>query len=292
MMRGLFNLKRLTTEQIVDIIDYAEALKNNGLPVSYPDKKFATLFFENSTRTQNSFVMAMMKLGIQVDQIDVQHSSVTKGETLYDTVRTLEYIGFDGVVIRHSQNEYYKELEGINMLIFNAGDGSGSHPTQSLLDLMTIKEEFHSFKGLKCCIVGDIIHSRVAHTNAEIMKRLGMEVYIAGPESFLDDTAEVISLDEAIKTCDVIMLLRVQFERNAHLDMTKEEYHQKYGLYQERVEKMKKTAIIMHPAPVNRGIEIADDIVECSRSRIFPQMTNGVYVRMSVISRVLEGKLQ
>ena len=131
MMRGLFNLKRLTTDQIVDIIDYAEALKNNGLPVSYSGKKFATLFFENSTRTQNSFVMAMMKLGIQVDQIDVQHSSVTKGESLYDTVRTLEYIGFDGVVIRHSQNEYYKELEGIEMPIFNAGDGSGSHPTQS-----------------------------------------------------------------------------------------------------------------------------------------------------------------
>ncbi len=292
-MRGLFNLKRLNTDQILDIIAYAEELKNNnGLRVSYSNKKFATLFYENSTRTQNSFVMAMMKLGIQVDQIDVQHSSVSKGETLYDTVRTLEYIGFDGVVIRHSQNEYYQELEGIDMPIFNAGDGSGSHPTQSLLDLMTIKEEFKDFRGLKCCIVGDIVHSRVAHTNAEIMKRLGMEVYIAGPESFLDDTAKVITLDEAIKTCDVIMLLRVQFERNAKLDMTKEEYHEKYGLSLEKVEKMKKNAIIMHPAPVNRGIEIADEVVECSRSRIFPQMTNGVYVRMAVISRVLDGKLK
>ncbi len=290
-MTGLFNLKQYKTEQIEEILSYSEALKN-GLRVSYPDKKFATLFFENSTRTQNSFVMAMMKLGIQVDQVNIATSSVNKGETLYDTVKTIESIGFDGVVIRHKENEYYKQLENIQIPIFNAGDGSGSHPTQSLLDLMTIKEEFHSFKGLKCCIIGDIVHSRVAHTNAEIMKRLGMEVYIAGPKEFLDDTAEEISVDEAIEKCDVIMLLRVQFERDAVLSVTKEEYFEKYGLSIQRVNKMKKNAIIMHPAPVNRGIEIGDDVVECEKSRIFRQMTNGVYVRMAVISMVLDGKLK
>lgn len=290
-MTGLFNLKQYKTEQIEEILSYSEALKN-GLRVSYPDKKFATLFFENSTRTQNSFVMAMMKLGIQVDQVNIATSSVNKGETLYDTVKTIESIGFDGVVIRHKENEYYKQLENIRIPIFNAGDGSGSHPTQSLLDLMTIKEEFHSFKGLKCCIIGDIVHSRVAHTNAEIMKRLGMEVYIAGPKEFLDDTAEEISVDEAIEKCDVIMLLRVQFERDAVLSVTKEEYFEKYGLSIQRVHKMKKNAIIMHPAPVNRGIEIGDDVVECEKSRIFRQMTNGVYVRMAVISMVLDGKLK
>lgn len=290
-MTGLFNLKGLETSEIVDILSLSEDLKH-GLQLSYSNKKFATLFFENSTRTQNSFVMAMLKLGIQVDQINVSTSSVNKGETLYDTVRTLEAIGFDGVVIRHKENEYYKQLENIKMPIFNAGDGSGSHPTQSLLDLMTIKEEFKSFKGLKCCIVGDIVHSRVAHTNAEIMRRLGMEVYICGPKEFLDDTAPVISLDEAIEKCDVVMLLRVQFERDATLNMTKEEYHKQYGLDMEKVNRMKKNAIIMHPAPVNRGIEIADDVVECSKSRIFTQMTNGVYVRMAVISMVLDGKLK
>lgn len=290
MMKGLFNLKSLKTEQINQILSLAFQLKS-GFSLSYSGKRFATLFFENSTRTHNSFVMAMLKLGIQVDDINVSTSSVNKGETLYDTVKTLESLEFDGVVIRHSQNEYYKELENINMPIINAGDGSGSHPTQSLLDLMTIKEEFGKFEGLKCCIVGDIVHSRVAHTNAEIMRRLGMEVYIAGPNNFLDDTAPVISLDEAVKTCDVIMLLRVQFERDAHLDMSKEEYHQRYGLTMERVNQMKEKAIIMHPAPVNRGIEIADDAVECSRSRIFKQMTNGVYVRMAVISDVIEGVL-
>lgn len=233
----------------------------------------------------------MRKLDIDVDQINVSTSSVNKGETLYDTVKTLESIGFDGVVIRHKENEYYKELENINIPIWNAGDGSGSHPTQSLLDLMTIKEEFGHFEGLKCCIIGDISHSRVAHSNVEVMKRLGMEVYIAGPKEFLDDCAEAISIDEAIKTCDVIMLLRVQFERDARLSMTKEEYHKEYGLNLDRVNQMKDKAIIMHPAPVNRGIEIADNVVECSKSRIFKQMTNGVYVRMSVISKVLDGEI-
>jgi len=289
-MKGLFNLKSLTLQQINQILSLAFQLKS-GFSLSYPDKRIATLFFENSTRTHNSFVMAMLKLGIKFDDINVSQSSVNKGETLYDTVKTLEALGFDAVIIRHSQNEYYKELENVNMPIINAGDGSGSHPTQSLLDLMTIKEEFSKFEGLKCCIVGDIVHSRVAHTNAEIMKRLGMKVYIAGPKDFLDDTAEVIDLDEAIKTCDVIMLLRVQFERNATLNMSKEEYHKKYGLNMDRVNNMKENAIIMHPAPVNRGIEIADDVVECKKSRIFKQMTNGVYVRMAVIKEVLEGKL-
>ena len=289
-MRGLLNLQSLTVDQINSILSLAFEFKS-GFSISYSGKRFATLFFENSTRTHNSFVMAMRKLDIDVDQINVSTSSVNKGETLYDTVKTLESIGFDGVVIRHKENEYYKELENINIPIWNAGDGSGSHPTQSLLDLMTIKEEFGHFEGLKCCIIGDITHSRVAHSNVEVMRRLGMEVYIAGPKEFLDDCAKEISIDEAIKTCDVIMLLRVQFERDAKLSMTKEEYHKIYGLTMDRVNQMKDNAIIMHPAPVNRGIEIADDVVECKKSRIFKQMTNGVFVRMSVISKVLEGEI-
>lgn len=289
-MYGLFNLRSLSVDKIREILSLGMKFKS-GLNVSYSGKKMATLFFENSTRTQNSFTMAMMKLGIDHVAFNSATSSVTKGETLYDTVRTFESIGFDGVVIRHPDNEYYNQLTNIKMPIFNAGDGSGSHPTQSLLDLMTIQEEFGSFEGLKCCIVGDIVHSRVAHTNADIMRRLGMEIYIAGPENFLDDTAPVISLDEAVKTCDIVMMLRVQFERNAALNCTKEEYFKNYGMTMERVNAMKEKAIIMHPAPVNRGVEIADDAVECSRSRIFPQMTNGVYVRMAVISMVLDKKL-
>ena len=157
---------------------------------------------------------------------------------------------------------------------------------------MTIYEEYGKFEGLKCCIIGDIAHSRVAHTNIEVMERLGMEVYISGPEEFNDGSAEYITVDEAIKTCDVIMLLRVQFERHTEkMGMSVEEYHKTYGLTMERVNQMKEHAIIMHPAPVNRGVELADEVVECEKSRIVKQMTNGVYIRMGVISQILDGKL-
>ena len=290
-MKGLVTLKQLSVKQIVELIDFSISLKR-GLSVSYPSKKFATLFFEPSTRTHYSFISAMHNLDIKVIDFNASGSSLSKGESLYDTVKTFEAIGCDGVVIRHSQDEYFKELENINIPIINGGDGKANHPTQSLLDLMTIYEEYGKFEGLKCCIIGDIAHSRVAHTNIEVMERLGMEVYISGPEEFNDGSAKYITVDEAIKTCDVIMLLRVQFERHTEkMGMSVEEYHKTYGLTMERVNQMKEHAIIMHPAPVNRGVELADEVVECEKSRIVKQMTNGVYIRMGVISQILDGKL-
>ncbi len=290
-MKGLVTLIQLSVKQIVELIDFSISLKR-GLSISYPSKKFATLFFEPSTRTHYSFISAMHNLDIKVIDFNAGASSLSKGESLYDTVKTFEAIGCDGVVIRHSQDEYFKELENINIPIINGGDGKANHPTQSLLDLMTIYEEFGKFEGLKCCIIGDIAHSRVAHTNIEVMKRLGMEVYISGPEEYNDGSAPYINIEEAINTCDVIMLLRVQFERHTEkMGMSVEEYHKTYGLTMDRVNQMKDHAIIMHPAPVNRGVEIADDVVECSKSRIVKQMTNGVYIRMGVISQILDGKL-
>lgn len=290
-MKGLLTLKDLETNKIMELIEYAIQLKN-GYIVKYPDKKVATLFFENSTRTHYSFQTALINLGINVLSCDVRNSSVAKGETLYDTVRTFEALGVDGVVIRSSVDEYFKELENIKIPIFNGGDGKSNHPTQSLLDLMTIYEEYGKFEGLKCCIVGDIVHSRVAHTNIEVMERLGMDVYISGPSEYNDNSAKYIPFEEAIKTMDVIMLLRVQFERHSEsMSMSVEEYHKEYGLSMDRVRKMLPHAIIMHPAPVNRGVEIADDVVECEKSRIYKQMTNGVYIRMAAISFAMEGKL-
>ena len=290
-MKGLLTLNNLSNEQIQDIISFSLSLKH-GSSVSYSGKKFSTLFFENSTRTHYSFITALTNLDIKVIDVNITASSVNKGESLYDTIKTMEALGMDGVVIRHSKDEYFNDLEGINIPIFNGGDGKSNHPTQSLLDLMTIYEEYGHFEGLKCCIIGDIAHSRVAHTNIKVMEQLGMDVYTCGPEEFNDGSAKTISLDEAIKTCDVIMLLRVQFERHTgSMSMTNEEYHEKFGLTMERVNQMKENAIIMHPAPVNRGVEIADEVVECSKARIFKQMTNGVYVRMAVISMVLDGKL-
>lgn len=290
-LKGLLTLKELSVDAIMDIVHYSLDIKN-GLRVSYSGKKFVTLFFENSTRTHYSFIMAMKNLGIDVIDCVTSSSSIQKGESLYDTVKTFESIGADGIVIRHSQDEYFKELEGINIPVFNGGDGKSNHPTQSLLDLMTIYEEYGHFDGLKCCIVGDISHSRVAHTNIEVMERLGMDVYISGPKEFNDGSAKYLDIDEAIKTCDVIMLLRVQFERHTEsMKITKEEYHLKYGLTMERVNQMKENAIITHPAPFNRGLEIADEVVECEKSRIYKQMSNGVFTRMAVISMVLDGKL-
>jgi len=290
-MRGLLTLKDLSTDKIKELIKYAMKLKK-GFRISYPDKKIATLFFENSTRTQYSFQCALMNLGIKVVDFDTQLSSIAKGESLYDTVRTFEALGVDGVVIRHSEDRYFDELTNIKIPIFNGGDGKANHPTQSLLDLMTIYEEYGKFEGLKCCIIGDISHSRVAHTNIEVMQRLGMDVYISGPEEFNDNSAKWIPIDEAVKTMDVIMLLRIQFERHKEkMKMTVEEYHEKYGMTVERVNQMKENAIIMHPAPINRGVEIASEVAECEKSRIYKQMTNGVYIRMAVISDALDGNL-
>ena len=237
--------------------------------------------------------MAMINLGITPVSFNLAGSSVAKGETLYDTVRTFESLGVDGVVIRHSQDVYYRDLETIKVPIFNGGDGSSDHPTQTLLDLMTIYEEFGRFEGLKIALIGDIAHSRVAHGNAEVMKRLGMKVYVSGPEQFSDDkTGEYIEMDKAVETCDIINLLRVQFERHKEqMNISKEEYHARYGMTVERVARMKKNAIIMHPAPINRGVEIASEVAECDCSRIYKQMENGVYVRMAVITLALQGKL-
>ncbi|HQC54855.1 MAG TPA: aspartate carbamoyltransferase catalytic subunit [Clostridia bacterium] len=291
-MKGLLTLRSLSTDQIQQIINLAIDFKN-GLKVDFTGKKMVTLFYENSTRTQYSFQMAMLNLGITPLSFNLAGSSVYKGETLYDTVRTFESLGVDGVVIRHTQDVYYKELDPIQIPIFNGGDGTSDHPTQTLLDLMTIYEEFGKYEGLKVALVGDVAHSRVAHGNAEVMKRLGMEIYISGPAQYKDNTSTYIDLDEAVKTCDVINLLRVQFERHKEeMDITKEEYLQKYGMTMARVAKMKKNSIIMHPAPVNRGIEIESDVVECERSRIYKQMTNGVYIRMAAITMALRGELR
>ena len=291
-MTGIKHLTRLTdltVEQIMNLIKTADEYSNGGEVPQLKGKVIANLFFEPSTRTQYSFAMAEHRVGLHTLDFTAETSSVQKGETLYDTVKTFEAIGVDGVVIRHPQNNYFEELiPHLNIPIFNGGDGSGNHPTQSLLDLLTIYQEFGKFEGLKIAIVGDIAHSRVAHTNIEVMNRLGMEVHVVAPEQFQEVGYEWENLDEIIKDMDIIMLLRVQHERHdGGMSLTKEEYHQQYGLTIEREQQMKEGAIIMHPAPFNRGVEIANEVVECERSRIFKQMENGVYIRMAVLTNSL-----
>lgn len=285
---NVLNLDDFSIQEINKILDLAEEFRN-GKKVDYQGKKvIANLFFEPSTRTHYSFDMAALKLGCKTQNFDTVNSSLKKGESLYDTVKTFEMFGVDAFVIRHTENEYYKNLVGkINVPILNAGDGTGNHPTQSLLDLLTIRQEFGKFEGLKVVIVGDIKHSRVAHTNFKVMKRLGMEVYTSGPEEYKEEGFNFAEFDEIISKVDVVMLLRVQHERHSEkMSETVEEYHNLYGLNKKRVEQMKEKSIIMHPAPFNRNVEIADDVVECEKSRIFKQVQNGVFVRMALINMV------
>lgn len=254
----------------------------------------ANLFLEPSTRTKSSFEVAERRLGLEVIPFEASTSSVQKGETLYDTVRTLESIGLSAVVIRHKVDRYFEELIGkTGISIINAGDGCGHHPTQSMLDLLTIKQEFGHFYGLKVAIIGDLRHSRVARSNADALQRLGAEVVFSGPEEWFDQSllkhGRYEEVDKAISSSDVVMLLRIQHERHEGGGSgIAEEYHRAYGLTIERERKMKPESIIMHPAPVNRDVEIADNLVECKRSRIFKQMQNGVFVRMAVLKRSLQ----
>ena len=289
-MKNLFNLSSLSIEEITAILDRAQQFADGEKSDRAKGKVVASLFFEPSTRTQNSYSTAVMRLGGQVLTFNSSVSSMTKGETFYDTVKVFEALGCDAAIIRDKKNEYWKELEGIKMPILSGGDGTGNHPTQSLLDLLTIRQEFGHFDGLKVCIVGDIIHSRVAHTDIEVMERLGMEVYTSGPDEFKEEGFNYIDFDKAIKEMDVIMLLRIQHERlSSEMIMSKEDYNKQFGLDKDRVRAMKPNAIIMHPAPFNRGVEIDDDCVECEKSRIFKQMSNGVFVRMAAVERSLLG---
>lgn len=297
-MKHILSMSDLTNEDVYGLIDTAIDFKN-GKKSNIGEDKFAmNLFFENSTRTKSSFQVAEMKLGMKEIAFEASTSSTTKGESLYDTVKTVESIGASVAVIRHSQDKYYEELvnNNVNIHIINGGDGTGQHPSQSLLDLMTIYEHYGHFEGLKVGIIGDLSHSRVAHSNAEILTRLGAEVSFGGLDSWYTEEFQGIgshmSVDELCQEMDVVMLLRVQHERlssEENQNFSKEDYFHKYGLDMRRVEMMKPDAMIMHPAPVNRGVEIADDVVECDKSYIFPQMTNGVYMRMAMIETVLEG---
>lgn len=294
MLNHLLTTNELKVEEIYQILSDAKEFAEGMVWKPKGQMFAANLFFEPSTRTKSSFEMAERRLGLDVIPFEVTTSSVQKGETLYDTVKTLESIGINAIVIRHSEDRYFDELIGkVNIPIINGGDGCGHHPTQSLLDLMTIHQEFGRFAGLKVAIIGDIRHSRVARSNADVLTRLGAEVIFSGPQQWFDyhlmASGNFKPIDEAIRVADVVMLLRVQHERHGQKEsFTANEYHQQYGLTIEREKWMKPGSIIMHPAPVNRNVEIADSLVECKRSRIFKQMENGVYVRMAALKRSLE----
>ena len=285
----------LTVEKINSLLIAADEFSKGKVLKPTKEIYVSNLFFEDSTRTKTSFDIAERKLGLQVVPFDVTSSSVNKGESLYDTVKTLQTLGVNLLVIRHKEDQFYKELKEIDLPIINGGDGTGNHPSQTLLDLMTIHQEFGKFKGLKIGIVGDVKHSRVANSNAVALRKLGAKVYFSGPEKWFDEGAIIngtyLSIDDLVKEVDVLMLLRIQHERHDEkMKISFNNYHKKFGLTLEREKTMKQNAIIMHPAPINRGVEIHDDLVESPRSRIFQQMRNGVFARMAILKDALESK--
>jgi len=296
-IKHLLGLKDVCKDDILTILDTADKFYdalNGGNPASdfLKGKTVVNLFYENSTRTRISFELAQKRLGANPLNFSVSGSSVSKGETLKDTVQNIEAMKIDMIVVRHSASGVPGFLtEFSDAVVVNAGDGFNEHPTQALLDIMTIRRKIGRLEGVKVAIIGDILHSRVARSNVWGMKTLGMEVTLCGPSTLLPQHPELLgvktttNVHEAIKDSDAVMLLRLQLERqDSGLFPSVREYRKLYGLDVEKLSEMKESAIIMHPGPVNRSVEIASEVADCKRSVILEQVTSGVATRMAVLS--------
>lgn len=284
---NLLNLKNYQEDDVLKLLNLAIEFKNGRKEHFGFEKIVCNLFFEPSTRTHYSFEMAAKRLGCQTIEFNPDTSSMLKKETFYHTIKFFEAIEPDLLVIRSQEDNYYQQLNKIKIPIINGGDGQSSHPTQSLLDLMTIYEQFNTISNLKILIVGDIKHSRVAHTNIEILERLGNEVLLASPTNLQEKDLFFVDIDEVISDVDVVIMLRMQFERHKD-NYEHQNYLENYGMNINRYQKLKEDAIILHPAPFNIGIEIEEAIIEAEKSRIYQQMNNGLYVRMALIYEILK----
>jgi aspartate carbamoyltransferase catalytic subunit len=290
----LLSIDSLTDQQIAAILDRAEHLfsadRADRSSEQLRGKIVFNLFYENSTRTAMSFATAAHRLGAAAISLSVEHSSVAKGETLEDTARTLNAMRPDALVIRHRENGAPAVVASIvEAPVLNAGDGTNEHPTQALLDAAAIRHRLGRVEGLKIAICGDIRHSRVARSNARLLPRLGAEVRLAGPPELMPDGLPQLSIDEAIAGADVVMMLRVQRERlEAELGDGPGEYLARYGLTAERLASAAPGAVVMHPGPMNRGVEIEDAVADDpQRSLITFQVEMGVPVRMACLEMVM-----
>ncbi|HOM03019.1 MAG TPA: aspartate carbamoyltransferase catalytic subunit [Acetivibrio sp.] len=294
--KDLLGLKDLTAEEIQYILNTAKTMKvillsKNKKAPHLQGKSIITLFYENSTRTRLSFELASKYLSASAANISVASSSVAKGETLIDTGKTIDMMGADVIIIRHSMSGAPHLLaKNVNASVINAGDGMNEHPTQALLDMFTIIEKKGSLKGLKVAIIGDIYHSRVARSNIWGMTKLGAEVSVAGPSTLippeLDKTGVKVftTVQEALIDADVVMGLRIQKERQkSGLFPSLREYSRFFGLDEKRLKLAKEDALILHPGPVNRGVELPSSVIDSDRSFINEQVTNGVAVRMALL---------
>ena len=290
----LLSIDSLSDDQIATILDRAglffAANRARQSSNALAGKIVFQLFYENSTRTAMSFATATHRLGASAVSLSVEHSSVKKGETLEDTARTLSAMRPDSLVIRHRENGAPTIVaEIMDCPVINAGDGTNEHPTQALLDAATIRQHFGRLDGLKVAICGDIRHSRVARSNAKLLPRLGAEVRLAGPPEFLPDDVAGLSIDEAIRGADAVMMLRIQRERlDDDLEYAPGEYLNKFGLTRERLAQAAAKAVVMHPGPMNRGVEIDSQVADDKeRSLITLQVEMGVAVRMACLELLI-----
>lgn len=301
--KHLLGLEELEPWEIEHILDTANSFReiSTRLIKKVPTlrgRTIVTLFFEPSTRTRTSFELAAKRLSADTVSISAQTSSVVKGETLKDTARNIEAMQIDAIIIRHSMSGAPHFLTRcVQASVINAGDGSHEHPTQGLLDIFTMREKKGYIKGLKVAIIGDIAHSRVARSNIWGLKKLGAEVIVVGPPTLMPLDIEKMgvkvsfSLDEVIGEVDVVNILRLQLERQKKgLFPSIREYSRLFGLTLEKLKKAKKDILIMHPGPINLGVELAPEVVNDPRAVILEQVTNGVAVRMAVLYLLLEGK--
>lgn len=294
--KDLLGLRDISAEEIEYIINTAKTMKyiltsNNKKTPHLQGKSIITLFYENSTRTRLSFELASKYMGASAANISASSSSVSKGETLVDTGRTIDSMGSDVIIIRHPMSGAPHLLaKHVKSSVINAGDGTNEHPTQALLDMFTMVEKKGTLKGLKVAIIGDILHSRVARSNIWGLTKMGAEVNVSGPATLIPPGIEQLGVNvfstvqEAILDADVVMGLRIQLERQKKgLFPSIREYSRFFGLDDKRLKLAKDDAIVMHPGPVNRGVELSSVVMDGEQSTIDEQVTNGVAIRMALL---------
>ncbi len=298
--RHLLDLESLSAEELNVILDSAAMFKeatancSQKIPV-LAGRTCANLFFENSTRTRTSFSLAARRLGADIIDFSASNSSLSKGETFIDTAKNIEAMGIDAVIVRHRTPGTAQLLaQNLHCSVLNAGDGAHEHPTQGLLDILTIRERLGRIKGLTIALVGDIAHSRTARSNIWGLKKLGAHVIVCGPSTLVSKRWEELgvevahNLDEIIPRCDVLNLLRIQFERQATRPFPSvREYALLYAMTRERLARARQDILILAPGPINRGVEITTDVADGPHSAILEQVTNGLAVRMAVLWLIL-----
>ncbi|MDX1837523.1 aspartate carbamoyltransferase catalytic subunit [Legionella taurinensis] len=300
-MNHFLDINQLSTADVEALLQRAFQFKKHGQYPDYSSHALANLFYENSTRTRISFELAAKRLGVTVVNLDLESSSVSKGESIEDTIKTLAAMDINLFVIRHTQEglpeTLAQQLQDSPVHIINAGDGKHAHPTQAMLDWMTIAEKKKDLKQLKIAVVGNLRHSRVANSLQALCKLMGVgELMLVAPEIWQPEEVHygrlTESLREGISEADVVMCLRVQRERlgkKEHMDLST--YHHFFTLTQERLALAKPDAIVMHPGPINRGVEIESDVADGPQSVILEQVHNGVFMRMAIIESLIQKQI-